>query len=90
MNKLRLKTGLLVAAALLVLSADVSAGAWLDHYLNRNTDTYGRHHDGPKGDNKPRQPAVAPEIDAGSGTSAIALLSTAVLLMRERARRRRS
>lgn len=34
--------------------------------------------------------ADAPEIDAASGTSAVALLAGALLLMRERARSRRS
>ena len=35
-------------------------------------------------------PKSTPEIDAASGTSAIALLAGALLLMRERARSRRS
>ena len=36
------------------------------------------------------KPAAAPEIDAASGTSAIALLTGALLLMGERSRRSRS
>ena len=40
--------------------------------------------------NKPERCDYAPEIDAASGTSAIALASGIVLLMRERSRSRRS
>jgi hypothetical protein len=39
---------------------------------------------------KPKKCDDAPEIDAASGTSAIALASGIVLLMRERSRSRRS
>lgn len=43
-----------------------------------------------EGDNNRKQVKKAPEIDAASGTSAIALLTGALLLAGERSRSRRS
>ena len=85
MKKLILKAGMLVTATVLMSPVDVFAGAWLDQYLNPSRQNL----ESPKG-KVSQQPASTPEIDAASGTTAIALLTAAVLLMRERARSRRS
>ncbi len=86
MNRSMFRSGLLTAAMLSLVSVDVSAGAWLDQYLNPHRDYQNR----PKEGTPTASQREAPEIDAGSGTNAIALLAVAVLLMRERARSRRS
>lgn len=55
---------------------------------NRRGDDNGRDNDNGRGNGNSWR--VAPEIDAASGTSAIALLTGIVLLRAERSRSRRS
>ncbi len=72
----------IIAAAALLLAADSAWSAASDRGCKRSG---GRA----AGCTTPGETAQAPEIDAGSGTAAIALVSGVLLLMRERARSKR-